>query len=168
MSTTTARTGLMEKQLREISSVIRGKSSTSTPIISEAVNKRRRLDSVIDKSSEFFSRASSDSNSHRAGESLVNLMMIQSTQWGARLDERRREDTQRDFQRRDDIIKRKEAAALREEVRQREKEEKEERTQEEREQREERRRKEDYDREVRREKNGKDLAEMMLLFLDKK
>jgi hypothetical protein len=168
MSTTTARTGLTEIQLREISSVIRGKSSTSTPIISETVNKRRRLDSVIDKSSEFLSRASSDSNSHSGGESLVNLMMIQSTQREARLDEWRREDTQRDLQRRDDIIKREEAAVLREEVRQREKEEKEERRQEEREEREERRRKEDYEREVRREKNDKDRAEMMLLFLGKK
>jgi hypothetical protein len=87
MSTTTARTGLAEIQLPEISSVIRGKSSTSTPIISETVNKRRRLDSVNDKSSEFLSRASCDINSHSGGESLVNLMMIQSTQREARLDE---------------------------------------------------------------------------------
>ena len=49
-TTTTGRTGLTERQLRKMSSDMSSKSFMSTSIVNETVNKRRRIDSVIDKS----------------------------------------------------------------------------------------------------------------------
>ena len=86
-STTTLRTGLTEEQLKTMTSTIRERSPS--PSYSEAVAKRRKIDNMLEKGSEFL--AAPDTS----GDSMLRIMMMQSSEREARADEWRREERER-------------------------------------------------------------------------
>lgn len=171
---TTMRTGLTENQLRDMSTTIQ---QSGTPIHSEIVNKRRRIDSAIDRNSDFLSRQGVDDSAN--GNSFMNMMIMQANQRDIRNEEWRREDVAREIRRQADMDRR-QADMDRKEEAENKKEEARVRLQNEREEqrhereknekvvRDDMRRKDDLDREERREKADKERSEMMLLFLSKK
>lgn len=160
---TTMRTGLTEMQLRDMSTAIQ---QNTTPIHSEIVNKRRRLDSVIDRNNEFLSRQGNDDSA--SGASFMNMMIMQSNQRDIRSEEWRREDVARDIRRQAEMDRKEEAENRKEELRIRSQIERDEQRQRDKEMREDIRRKDDLDREERREKADKERSDMMLMFLTKK
>lgn len=163
LGSTTQRTGLTEIQLREISTVM-GRSGSSVAN-SEVTNKRKRLDNVLEKSNDVLSNIEVRSNS--GNENFFNILMLQSSQREARAEDWRREDMLREQKREDEINRRKDAAAEREENRKREQEDRDDIRRRENEEREDRRRREDLDREERREKADKERTEMMLFIFKK-
>ena len=72
-SVSTSRTGLTEDQLKDM--LTRTKRS-STPSFSETVNKRRRLDAVIERNSDFLSRQDNDASGSGGNDSLIVMLMI--------------------------------------------------------------------------------------------
>ena len=150
-------------QLRDMSSTIQ---QSTTPIHSEIVNKRRRLDSVIDRNNDFLSRQGADDSA--SGTSFINMMMMQSNQRDIRNEEWRREDVTREARRQAELDRKEEADNKKEETRIRSQLEREEKLQREKETRDEIRRKDDLDREERREKADKERSDMMMMFLSKK
>lgn len=157
------RTGLTETQLREMSTSIQ---QNTTPIHSEIVNKRRRLDSVIDRNNDFLSRQGGDDSA--SSTSFINMMIMQSNQRDIRAEEWRREDVAREIRRQADMDRKEDADNKKEETRIRSQVEKEEQRQKDKEIRDDIRRKDDLDREERREKADKERSDIMLMFLSKK
>ena len=129
---------------------------------SEIVNKRRRLDSVIDRNSDFLSRQGADDSA--SGNSFMNMMMIYSNQRDIRNEEHRREDAAKEARRQVEL----EEKNKKEETRVRAQVEREEQRQRDKDIRDDMRRKDDLDREERREKADKERTEMMMMFLSKK
>ena len=150
-------------QLRDMSTALR---QSTTPIHSEIVNKRRRLDSVIDRNSDFLSRQGADDSA--SGNSFMNMMMIYSNQRDIRNEEHRREDAAKEARRQVELDRREDAENKKEETRVRAQVEREEQRQRDKDIRDDMRRKDDLDREERREKADKERTEMMMMFLSKK
>ena len=148
-STTTLRTGLTEDQLKTMTSTIRERSPS--PSYSETVVKRRRIDHMIEKGSEFL--AAPDTS----GDNMLKIMMMQSNEREAKADEWRREERERED--RNNLRREKEERErlLREERKEEVRLEREER-------REERRKKEERDRDERREKADRERSDQMMLF----
>ena len=149
-STTTLRTGLTEDQLKTMTSTIRERSPS--PSYSETVVKRRRIDHMIEKGSEFL--AAPDTS----GDNMLKIMMMQSNEREAKADEWRREERERED--RNNLRREKEEheRLLREERKEEARLEREER-------REERREREERDRDERREKADRERSDQMMLFL---
>ena len=149
-STTTLRTGLTEDQLKTMTFTIRERSPS--PSYSETVVKRRRIDHMIEKGSEFF--AAPDTS----GDNMLKIRMMQSNKREAKADEWRREEMERED--RNNLRREKEERKrlLREERKEEARLEREER-------REERREREERDRDERREKADRERSDQMMLFL---
>ena len=104
---TTMRTGLTENQLRDMSTTIQ---QNGTPIHSEIINKRRRLDNVIDRNNDFLSRQGVDDSA-----SGTSFMLMQSNQRDLRNEEYRREDVAREIHRQAEMDRKEEAENKKEE-----------------------------------------------------
>ena len=89
--TTTLRTGLTEEQLRSMSATVRERSPS--PQYSETVAKKRKIDSLLEKGTDFLQ------GGNQSGDGLIHLMMMQNSQREARAEELRREDREREDRR---------------------------------------------------------------------
>lgn len=159
--TTTLRTGLTEEQLRNMSATVRERSPS--PQYSETVAKKRKIDSLLEKGTEFLQGGS------QSGDSIIHMMMMQNSQREARSEELRRVDREREDRREE---RRERDAQEREERREREDREREERREdrkreerirdeEARQEREDRREEREREREERREKMERERMEYM-------
>jgi hypothetical protein len=80
---TTLRTGLTEDQLRNMTSTIRERSPS--PSYSETQTKRRKIDNLLERGSEFLS------SSDTGRDAMMRMMIMQTSERDARADEWRRE-----------------------------------------------------------------------------
>jgi hypothetical protein len=154
-SVTTSRTGLTEDQLKNMSTRI--KRSSTTPSFSETVNKRRRLDAVIERNSDFLSRQDNDASGSGGNDSLIHMLMMQNAQSDARSEEYRQQEVIRAERRQEEVARREELERIRQEQRREDQLE-----------REENRRRDDIERDERREKNDTARSQMMFMFMNQK
>ena len=155
--TTTLRTGLTEDQLKNMTSTLRERSPS--PNYSETIAKKRKIDNILEKGSEFLTTPDS------GGDNIFKMMVMQNNERDARADEWRREEREREERHIMRREKEEHERLLREERKEERRQKDEEAKLEREERREERREREERDRDERREKADRERSDqMMLLF----